>query len=449
MGPSGETMPPHGLPSARETSTQDLSVLFAKTARAGLKLLEKETEYDHNQTMSPNPAIGTFETTCSQSNKRMREATEDSDYGGPGLDGSVPRRKRLKTTGSNTEEVLDPNGNRLPHYPYIKPSKRVKDLLNTLTTIRTGAATYDGRTVKMEPNDDSAEGINVRPTYAEGDSEEEEEEEEENEADELVVMGIETVCCWNSRSIRLISHAPREWTDEEKENLRLWVQDYGVTNWRSIAWCLKRKAAECKLMCCYIIMVRNQRAGRDIYDGMREDLLAALPPSASPTATPSATPSPSQSTRLSASPTPSPTRTPSPSLTLPSPSPVLLTSPTITTRSLRSHIARTAPRFQCGEILYDVRARSLPKLAKNGNVVDNKGNVVVAWPGEGALASKVQKARRKAVQKSRLTMRPQTGNEPGNAPTMDTETGEAPAAKSYGSGAWRYGASRRAGNRKR
>lgn len=418
VGPSGETMPPHGLPSARETSTQDLSVLFARTAQAGLVLLEKERDNDYNQTMSPNHAIGTFETTCSQSDKRMWEPTEDSDYGGPKLDGSVPRCKRLKTSGSNTDKVLDPNGNRLPHYPYIKPSKRVKGLLNTLTTIRTGAVTYDGRTVKMEPNDNSAEGINVRPTYAEVDSE----EEEENEADELVVMGIETVCCWNSKLIRLISHAPRGWTDEEKEKLRLWVQDYGVTNWRSIAWCLKRKATECKLMCCYIIMVRNQQAGRDIYDGMREDLLAALPASASA----SPTPSPSHSPILSASPTPSPS---------PSPSPVLLTSPTITTRSLRTRIPHAAPRFQCGEILYDARARSLPKLAMNGNVVDNKGNVVVAWSGEGALASKVRKARRNAVQKSRLVVRPQTG--------------EAPAAKSYGSGAWRYGASRRAGNHKR
>ena len=411
--------------------TQDVRDLLARTAQTGLELLENETSYDHNRTRPPNPAINTLETTYSQRNKRVREPTEDLEHEGLNLNASLPRAKRLKTSGSNRDEVLDPNGNRLGQYPYSKPSKRVKGLLNTLTTIRTGAATYDGRTVKMEHNNNSAEGINMRPTYAEEDS-----EEEENEADEIVVMDIETVYSRNCRSIRLVSHAPKEWTDEEKENLRLWVQDYGVKSWRNIAWCLKRKEAECKLMCCYIIMVQNQRAGRDIYDGMREDLLAALPPSPVSAATSaSSTPLPTPSASLSPSPSPA------------SPSTVPVTSPTITTKSLRPHIPRAAPKFQCGEILYDARARSLPKLAKNGNVVDSKGNVVVAWPGEGALASKVSQPGRKASQKSRLTMRPQMGNESGNAPTIDRETREAPAAKSHGSGAWRYGASRRAGNR--
>ena len=418
VAPSNDTTPPNGLPSARETSTQDLSILFAKTARAGLKLLEKEISYDHDQTTPPNPAICTSETTYSQRNKRRREPTEDLGDEEPKLDGSVPRSKRLKTSGSNTDAVLGRNENRHGQYPHINgPSKRVRGLLDSLTTIDTGAATYDGRAVKREHNDDNdAEGINVRPTYAEEDP-----EEEENEAEEIVVMDMKAV---NSSSISLVNHGPKEWTDEERECLRLWVQDYGVTNWKKIAWCLKRSEAECKLMCCYLIMVLNQRAGRHIYAGMREDLLSTLP---SPV-----------SAATSASPTPSA----SPA----SASPVPFTSPTITTRSLRPRTRQAAPKFQCGDIVYDTQARSLPKLANNGTVVDNKGNVVVAWPGEVALALKVPQPRRKAGQKSRLTVRPQMENEPGNAPTIDRETREVPAAKSYGSGAWRYGASRRAGN---
>ena len=104
-----------------------------------------------------------------------------------------------------------------------------------------------------------------------------------------------------------------------------------------------------------------------------------------------------------------------------------------------------APRFQCGEILYDTRARSLPKLDKNGNVVDNKGNVIVAWPRGGTLASKVPQPRRQAGQRSKLTVGFQMENEPGNAPIIDTRTR---VVKSYGGGAWRYGASRSAGNRR-
>lgn len=419
MGPSNETTPPHGLPSAREMSTQDLSVLFTRTARAGLELLERETGYEHDQTTSPNPDIDAPETTHSQRNKRRREPTEDLGYGGPRLDGSVPRSsKRLKTSGSNTDHIFGLNENRLGQYPHNNgPSGRLRGLLNTLTAIETGTATYDGRTVKREPN--SAEGINVRPTYAEDDP-----EEEGNEAEEMVVMDMKTV---DSSSISLVDHAPKEWTDEEREYLRLWVQDYGVTSWTRIAWCLKRSEAECKLMCCYLIMVLNRRAGRHIYAGMPEDLLS-LPLS-------SASPAPS----ASASPTPSPS---------PVASPVPLTSPTITTKSLRPRTRRAAPKFQCGEIVYDTQARSLPKLARNGNVVDNKGNVIVAWPEEVASALKVPQPRRKAGQKLRLTVRSQIEIEQDDAQVSQPRREPAQILRSYGSGAWRYGASRRAGNRR-
>ena len=414
MNPSNYTTPSHGLTSARDASTQRRSLLLAATARAALKLLEKESGHEHNQTTSPNPATGTSETTYSQGNKRRRNDSEDS--------ACVPRSKRSKTAGRNTEQVLGLNENRLSQHPHnIGPSGRVRALLNTLTAITTGAATYDGKIVKIEQN--SPEGINVRPTYAEEDS-----AQEGNEADEIVVMDIETV---STDSIRLVSHAPKQWTDEEKEHLRLWVQDYGITNWKRIAWCLKRSQAECKLMACYIIMVLNMRAGRHIHDGMREDLLSLSLSIASPS------PSPSPSPTLSASPSPTPSASGSES---PAPAP----SPTITTRSLRPRTQEAAPKFQCGEIAYDTRARSLPKLDRNGNVVDNKGNVLVAWP-RGALASKVPEPRRKAGQNSRITGGRQMENGPGNAPMIDTKTR---VVKCYGGGAWRYGASRRAGNRR-
>ena len=399
LGPCNEATPPHGVPAARKTSTQDSSALLTKTARAGWELLERQTGYDRGQTASetqienvsresqpnnkdhiaqraagaPDPAVGTLETTCSQRNKRRREPTEDLGRE-DNLDERVPRCKRLRTSESNTDEVRGPSENGLHQHPHDnRPSQRARNLLNGMTKIDTGAleqqqaTTYDGRIVKRED-------INVRPTYAEEDP-----KQEENEADEIVVMRIISI---EPGSVPLMKHSPKAWTDEEKELLRLWVQDYGVTSWRKIAWCLKHSETDCKIMCRDIITALNRRAGRELYAGMPEDLLL-MPPSPSPPPPPA--------------------------------SPLPLTSPTITARSLRPRTRHAAPKFQCGEIVYDTQAKSLPKLAPNGTVVDNRGDVILGWPGEVALALKVSQPRRKAGQKLRLTVRPQMENEQDDA----------------------------------
>lgn len=241
-----------------------------------------------------------------------------------------------------------------------------------MTTVDTGALeqqqaiTYDGRVIKKELNiDDGAEDINVRPTYAEADH------EEGNEADEIVVARIFGV---DPGSVSLVKYSPRFWTEEELELLRLWVQDYGVTSWTKIAWCLKHSEHECKTMYRYHIVALNRRAGRELYAGLPEDLLSIPPPAAAGSLLPS-------------------------------------TSPTITARSLRPRTRQAAPNFQCGDIVYDAQARSLPKLAPNGTVVDNKGDCILSWPEEVALALKTSQPRRKAGQKLRLTVRPQTEDE--------------------------------------
>ena len=254
--------------------------------------------------------------------------------------------------------------------PHNRPSERIKNLLNTMTKIDTGALekqqaiTYDGRVVKKEPRiDDRAEDINVRPTYAEQDP-----EEEGNEAEEIVVMDIKS---FNPSTVPLVKHSPREWTHEELGLLHLWVQDYGITSWTRIAWCLKHSEHECKTMCRYLIMARNRCAGRELRAGMPEDLLSPAPPA----------------------------------------SPLPLTSPTITVRSLRPRTRHTVPKSQCGDIVYNAHARSLPKLAPNGTVVDNKGVVVLSWSEEVAWTLRTSQPRRKAGQKLRLTVRPRTEDE--------------------------------------
>ena len=406
LGPCNEATPPHGAPSPLKTSTQDFSIL-KKTARAGWELLERQTDYDRGQITpkthvedisresklnnkdhiaeraagAPNPAVGTLETTYSQRNKRRREPTEVLGLEESDLDERVQQCKRLRTSGSNTDGVRGPSENGLRQQTHDnRPSERIRNLLNTMTPIDTGvfeqqqAIMYDGRVVKIEHNiDDGVQDISVRPTYAEDYP-----EEEGNEAEEIVVIDIMSV---HPGSVPLVKHSPKEWADEERELLRLWVQDYGITSWTKIAWCLKHSEHECKTMYRYLIMALNREAGRELYAGLPEDLLTIPPP-------------------------------PAPA---PQGSPPSLTSPTITARSLRPRTRHAAPKFQCGEIVYDAQARSLPKLAPNGTIVDNKGDVIYSWPGEVALALEVSQPRRKAGQKLRLTVRPQMENEQDDA----------------------------------
>ena len=355
MGPCNEAMPPCRVPSALKTSTEDIDGPLTETARADLELLKRQTDHSQGQKPSethgddvsrknqlnnkdhiaegaagaPNPAAGALKTTDSQRNKRGREPTKALGHEESELDEHIQRCKRVRISGSNADEVQQ-------------------------------GITYDGSVIKRESDiDDDAEDINVRPTYAKQDH-----EEDGNEAEDIVVMKIESL---DPRSVTLIKHSPREWTCEELELLHLWVQDYGIRSWTKIAWCLKRNKNDCKTMCRYLIMAQNRSAGRELHAGMPKHLRSILPP---------------------------------PALPIPSTSPRILKPRT-----------RQAPKNQCGDIVYDAQARSLPKLAPNGTVVDNKGDVILNCPEEVTLASKTSQPRRKAGQKLRLTVRPQTEDE--------------------------------------
>ena len=398
MGPCNEATPPCRVPSVLKTSTEDIDGLLTETARADWELLERQTNHSRGQQPSekhredidwknqlnnedpiaeglggaPNPAAGTLKTIYSQTNKRRRDPTEDLGQEESKLDERVPRCKRVRISGSNADGIRVSSENGLRQQPHNnRPSERDGNLPSSMSTVDSGALdqqqgiTYDGSVIKREHDIyDDAEDISVRPTYASQDH-----EEEGNEAEEIVVMEIESL---DPRSVTLVKHSPMEWTDKELERLRLWVQDYGVRSWTKIAWCLKRNKDDCKTTCRHLIMDQNFWAGRELQAGMPKDLLSTPPPLESP---------------------------------LPS------TSPTITARSLRPRTRQAAPKFQCGDIVYDAQARSLPKLAPNGTVVDNKGDVILSWPEEVALALKTSQPRRKAGQKLRLTVRPQTEDE--------------------------------------
>ena len=128
MGPCNEATPPHRVPSALKTRTQNIDGLLAETARADWELLErqpggrnpsKKHGEDKSRRIQPNnkepiaeraaeapiPAAATLDTTFSQRNKRERDSTEDLSHEEADLDERVARCKRLRTSGSNADEV--------------------------------------------------------------------------------------------------------------------------------------------------------------------------------------------------------------------------------------------------------------------------------------------------------------------------------------------------------
>ena len=116
------------------------------------------------------------------------------------------------------------------------------------------------------------------------------------------------------------------------------------------------------------------------------------------------------------------------------------------------------PRFQCGNIVYDTKARSLPKVSKKGTLVGSKGNVILGTEEEIKIALKNTQPRRKAGQKLVLVLnaRPDVQDEEDDASTNDVLRVRVAGAakrggkgKGKGKGAWGYGVDRRAGNQKK
>ena len=94
-----------------------------------------------------------------------------------------------------------------------------------------------------------------------------------NEADDIVLLHV------RKSKPRVYEYPPglppriepksRPWTDEEDEDLRSWVQDYGMQKkWSKIAWCLHRSKDDCQTRYRKIVMTRNRWACRDLEAGL-------------------------------------------------------------------------------------------------------------------------------------------------------------------------------------
>ncbi|KAK3172995.1 hypothetical protein OEA41_006323 [Lepraria neglecta] len=288
-----------------------------------------------------------------------------------------------------------------------------------------------------------------------------------NEADGIVVMSVKGK--GSNPPLILRDNIPTPWTAEDDEKLRFWVQDYVTRNWLLIAYSLMRGDEDCRVRYREIIVALNNRAGRHQYAGLPKSLI----PVTANTPAPDAAPTESSATRTPPVTTQEALTSHAPEGEPPAP-PALPTPPTITASSvaaaaapppppksgrvLRPRIHHAVPRFQCGNIIYDTKARSLPKVSKKGTLVDSKGNVILGTEGEIRIALKNTQLRRKAGQKLVLNAGPDVQDEEDDASTNDVlrvrgagaaKRGGKGKGKGNGKGARRYGVDRRAGNQKK
>ena len=142
----------------------------------------------------------------------------------------------------------------------------------------------------------------------------------------------------------------RAWTEEEKENLRVYIQDYGIQDWALLAQSTNRPERELQSMYLEVITARNKQAGRPDRAGITPAYPDLTPP----------------------------------------PPPVFPKSPKLEEpRKLRSHSKRGRPnKNRLGDLTYDLKATTFPRVTRDGGMVDAKGNPLYGVMGDISYATK-------------------------------------------------------------
>ncbi|CAF9940529.1 MAG: hypothetical protein ALECFALPRED_008704 [Alectoria fallacina] len=128
----------------------------------------------------------------------------------------------------------------------------------------------------------------------------------------------------------------RSWTESEKEDLRVYIQDYGIEDWTLLSQSTNRPEKELQGMYFEIVTARNKQAGRYDYAGIPEAFFDLAPPSG-----------PEE--------------------------PRKLRSPGQKGRSKKINL---------GDLKHDLKATSFPKVTRDGGMVDAKGNVLLGIMGD-------------------------------------------------------------------
>lgn len=132
----------------------------------------------------------------------------------------------------------------------------------------------------------------------------------------------------------------RPWTEEEKEDLRAYVQDYKIGNWALLSRSTNRPEEELGDMYREVVTARNIQAGRPERAGIPERDSHSAPP----------------------------------------PEPRKLRS--------RSQKGKKAKKNNFGDLTYDVKATSFPKITKDGGMVNANGDTLLGIMGDISSATK-------------------------------------------------------------
>ena len=154
----------------------------------------------------------------------------------------------------------------------------------------------------------------------------------------------------------------RPLTEKEKENLRVYIQDYGVQDWKVLAKSMNRSVRKLRTVYLEYIKARNIQAGRREWAG--------IPPAFPNLAPPPPIPDPNKPTAAPDSADSAATSEPA------QPKRSVMAS------KLRSR-AKTG-KFKnnnLGDLTYDLKAKSFPRVTRDGGMVDARGNALLGIMG--------------------------------------------------------------------
>ena len=137
----------------------------------------------------------------------------------------------------------------------------------------------------------------------------------------------------------------RPWTEEGKENLRVYIQDYGVEDWSLLSQSMNRPESELQEMYVEVIAARNKQAGRPERAGIPKKYPILAPPP-------------------------------------PPPKPAVRTASAELPRLRPRHRTARVKRNMLGDLTYDVKATCFPKVTRDGGMVDAKGKALLGIMGD-------------------------------------------------------------------
>ncbi len=209
----------------------------------------------------------------------------------------------------------------------------------------------------------------------------------------------------------------RAWNEDEKEDLRVYIQDYGIEDWALLSQSTNRPVKDLKYTYYYYIKARNIQAGRPELAGLPErypNFARPLPAREEP-ASEEENPeeeNPEEENPEEENPEEDEAEEDEPEEDESEEDESEEDEP----RNLRSldQIGKSK-KHKLGDLTYDVKATSFPKVTKGGGTVDAKGNVLLGIMGD---ISHITKRRQQKLKQEFRESLPSAGNSANNAPSQ-------------------------------